>query len=196
MGAFAVLALIAAAGGIYVAAGGGRKLELRTGVPRKVRFESGSTPANESRLRALFSSVRDEGGGVYEVTAHFDGTVTVPSGASVVGGDSIGAVIELWSAYLAGRHIGFAFNKSSADAIHRAYSPMTFRRSGQAYPSSWDSRWRPVYGDSFRKTVWGRFLSPHDETVADYMRGLGVYARAEPDPTYKRPDQWMRLATR
>lgn len=197
MGALAVLLLLAAGGGIYAATGGARRLDMLAGVTRRIRFENGSTPENESRLRVLFAKVVDEGGGVYSVTPGFDGTVSVPSGSSVVGASGIhagSAGIVLFAAFLNGRHVGFAFGESSARAIHAAYSPVTFRRSSQAYPQKWAAAWRPVYGDFFKRTVWGRFLSPYDETIASYMKGNGLYARAEPNPSYKTPEEWQRLA--
>lgn len=192
---YAVVALIALAAGV-IALRGGVGAAFSRGVARTVAFADGqSTSERFSRLRSLFASVVDKGGGVYVVTADFDGPANLPPGASVSGeADIVGAAIELWAGYYKGRHVGFAYNKSSADLIHRAYFPITFVRSSQAFPSSWAAQWKPVYGDGLRRTVWGRFRDGLDGVVADYLRGEGVYAMNDPNPNLKSPDEWRRLA--
>jgi len=176
MHALIVLGLVAVAGGIAFLRGG-NSAGFFKGQTRTVTFTDGSKPEHLSRLRILFDNVVDRGGGVYMVTSGFDGNVTLPSGAQVSG---VGATpIILYSVFHRGRHIGFAFGPGPAAAVKKVFPSLTIQRSSQSYPASWASKWKAIWGDDNKKTVWGRFYSPYNEAIMTYLRWAGYYAIAD-----------------
>lgn len=181
MNALIVLALVGVAGGIAWLRGG-VSAGFFKGQTRTVSFADGSKPEHLSRLRAIFDQVNDRGNGVYEVTANFDGNVSLPSGAKVSGTEEVGAVttIVLYAIFHKGQHVGFAFGPGAASAITRVLTGSTAQRSSQTMPKAWSSAWRPVWGNDAHTTIWGRFAAPYDGAIATYLRWNGYYASVTP----------------
>lgn len=179
MHALIVLALVGVAGGITYLIGGTRAGFFK-GQTRTISFPDGSKPEHLSRLRVLFSKVVDRGNGVYEVTADFDGNVSLPSGAKIAGvSESVGAtVIVLYAIFHKGKHIGFAFGPGAAKAITRVLTNSVAQRSSQTMPKVWASSWRPVWGNSEHTTIWGRFLSPYSTGLPTLLQWAGYPADA------------------
>lgn len=185
MNALIVLALVGIAAGIKYAVGG-NSAGFFKGQTRTVSFNDGkSTPERASQLRVLFERVNDRGNGVYEVTANFDGNVSLPSGTRVAG---VGAAapIVLYAIFHKGRHVGFAFGAGPAAVISKVLNGAKAQRSNQPMPKEWGYSWRPVWGNDSHTTIWGRFISPYDEALLTYLRWAG-YPAATPKPT--RPGQ-------
>lgn len=186
-----LLALAGFAGGI-IALRGKNTASFFKGQTRNIIFRDGSKPEHASRLRLLFENVIDKGNGVYQVTSNFDGNVSLPEGAT------IGAVssITLYAGFYKGKHVGFAFGAGPAYVINKAYTPITFVRSSQSYPTRWAPQWKPVYGDSAHRTQWGKFLEPYDSVVANQLRGEGYTAYYVPNKFVKPTHEWAKLALR
>lgn len=177
MHALIVLALVGIAGGIAYATGKGRAT-FRKGQTRTISFKDGSKPEHLSRLRLLFDNVVDRGNGVYEVTANFDGDITLPAGATIAG---VGAAspIALYAIFHKGRHVGFAFGPGAASVILKVLTGAKAQKSSQKMPNVWASSWRPVWGNDAHTTIWGRFLAPYDAALPIYLRWAG-YPTATP----------------
>lgn len=180
MNALIVLALVGIAAGIKFAVKGSSAGFFK-GQTRTISFNDGrSTPERASQLRTLFDNVHDRGNGVYEVTANFDGNVSLPSGTRVAG---VGAAspIVMYAIFHKGRHIGFAFGASAASAILKVLYGAKAQRSNQAMPQNWGHSWRPVWGNDAHTTIWGRFISPYNDALPVYLSWRG-YPTATPKP--------------
>lgn len=85
----------------------------------------------------------------------------------------LGAVtssIELYSVFLEGKHVGFAFGLGPARAMAYSYRGLTFKKSAQKWPAKWSPAFIPVWGDRDHRTTWGRFLYPYNLAITDAMR--------------------------